>query len=327
MQNRGVVAACTFLLLVEPHGGAFGVTPGAQHRPVEVERDAREPLGHQALDDHRRRFDADVADAAFVGTAERVADGGHVGQSLQAEHSLDQLIITVVLEVSQSSMSDDEMHDQQHHHDVVTVDWVGLQVAEASQQPLLDANEGEEVLKENESRVRGQILCLESDLHAQRGFTSNLGFPKFHLWSPFHLVRRRFATMIVPDSETTSLFSHSFSSPKRCRWSSRFRGIRGSGLASQMVNLSYMAHGTGNHSNIGLSGLSSRNFLQLTGQWWRLYPSPLNLCIVTHGRVGTSIGRVLHQHTDLRYPIHQSSARSTCRSVCCQHTGLLRCKG
>ena len=105
-------------------------------------------------------------------------DGGHVRQSLQAEHALDQFIISVVVEVSQSSMSDDEMHDQQHHHDVVSVDWVGLQVAEASPQPLLDANEGEEVLEENESRIRRQ-LCLESELHAQRGFTPSLALLSF----------------------------------------------------------------------------------------------------------------------------------------------------
>ena len=35
--EQGVVAARTFLLLVEPHGGAFGMAPGAQHRPVEVD--------------------------------------------------------------------------------------------------------------------------------------------------------------------------------------------------------------------------------------------------------------------------------------------------
>ena len=192
-------------------------------------------------------------------------DGGDAETGAGVEHALDQLIISVVVQVSQSSMSDDEMHDQQHHHDVVGVDRIGLEVAEASPQPLLDANEGEEVLKENESRIRRQILCLESDLHAQRGFTANLGFAKFHVWSPFHLVHRRLATMIVPVSETTSLFSHSFSSPNRCPWSSRFRGIRGCGLASQTVNLSYMAYGTGNPTNIRLNGLSSGNFLQLTG--------------------------------------------------------------
>ena len=48
--------------------------------------------------------------------------------------------------------------------------------------------------------------------------------------------------------------------------SARFRGIRGCGLGSQVVNLSYTARGTGNHANIGLNELSSGNFLQLTGR-------------------------------------------------------------
>ena len=213
--EQRVVAACALLRLVESHRRSFGVTPGAQHRPVEVEGDAREPFAHQALDNHRPRLGADVADTALVGTAERAADGEYVGQSLQAEHPLDQLIITVVVEVSQSSISDDEMHDQQHHHEVVTVNRIGLQVAEASPQPFLETNEGEEVLKENESRIRGQILWLESELHAQCNFTSNRRFARFHPWSPFDLVRRRLATMIVPISETTLLFLYSLSSPRR----------------------------------------------------------------------------------------------------------------
>ena len=178
--KQGVVAARTFLLLVESCGRAFGMSPGAQHRPIEVERYAREPFGHQALDDYRRRLGADFADAVLIGTAERAAEGGDVRQSLQAKHPLDQLIITVVVQVSQSSMSDDEMNDQQHHHDVVGVNRIGFQVAEASPQPLLDANEREEVLKENQSRVRCQILRLEPKLHAQRGFTPNIGSAKFH---------------------------------------------------------------------------------------------------------------------------------------------------
>ena len=86
--KQGVVAARTFLFLVEPHCRAFGMAPGAQHRPVEVERYARESFGHQALHDHSARLDSDFADALFIGPAERAADGGHVRQSLQAKHPL-----------------------------------------------------------------------------------------------------------------------------------------------------------------------------------------------------------------------------------------------
>ena len=95
--EQGVVAACAFHLLVEPDCGAFGVARGAEHRPVEVEGDAREPLGHQVLDDHRCRLGAYVADALCVGAGERAAHRGHVRQSLQAEHALDHLVVAVGL--------------------------------------------------------------------------------------------------------------------------------------------------------------------------------------------------------------------------------------
>ena len=179
--KQGVVAARTFLFLVEPHCRAFGMAPGAQHRPVEVERYARESFGHQALHDHSARLDSDFADALFIGPAERAADGGHVRQSLQAKHPFDHLVITIVVHVSQPSVSDDEMHDQQHHHHVVTVNRIGLHVAETSPQPFLDANEGEKVLKKNESRVRCEILRFESDIQTQSGFTTNIGSAMFHL--------------------------------------------------------------------------------------------------------------------------------------------------
>ena len=44
---------------------------------------------------------------------------------------------------------------------MVGVDGVGLQVAEASPQPFLDANDGEEVLKENEAEYDVRF-CLSN---------------------------------------------------------------------------------------------------------------------------------------------------------------------
>ena len=44
-----------------------------------------------------------------------------------------------------------------------------------------------------------------------------------------------------------------------------------------MVNLSDTAHGTGNRSNLGLNGLSSGNFLQLTGKAMIRTDQPLSV--------------------------------------------------
>ena len=56
---------------------------------------------------------------------------GHVRQSFQTEIPLDHLVITVI-HVAQPPVSDDQVHDQQHHDHVVAVNRIALQVAETS---------------------------------------------------------------------------------------------------------------------------------------------------------------------------------------------------
>ena len=63
----------------------------------------------------------------------------------------------------------------------MAVNGIGLQMAEASPQPFFDADEGEEVLEDDEARIRCQALRFESDVEAQLGFTSNVGSAMLHL--------------------------------------------------------------------------------------------------------------------------------------------------
>jgi hypothetical protein len=72
------------------------------------------------------------------------------------------------------------MHNQQQHDHVMAVDWAHLQVAKTAPQPLLDTDQREEVLKENQARVRGQVLRFESNLQSGPSFTSNLCLAMFH---------------------------------------------------------------------------------------------------------------------------------------------------
>ncbi len=53
-------------------------------------------------------------------------------------------------------------------------------MAETPPQSSLDAYQGEEVLKEDKARVRGQILRLKSNIQCSPGFTSNICFAMFH---------------------------------------------------------------------------------------------------------------------------------------------------
>ena len=179
--KEGVVAARALLFLVEAHCRSFGMTPGAQHRPVVIERHSRKSFVYQTLYDQVSRFTSYFGDTLFIRTGERAADRGHVRQPLQTENPFDHLVITVVLHVSQPPVSDDQVHDQQHHDHVMAVNRIALQVAETSPQPFFDADEGEEVLKDDESRIRCQALRFESDVEAQLGFTSNVGSAMLHL--------------------------------------------------------------------------------------------------------------------------------------------------
>ena len=203
--KEGVVAARALLFLVEAYCGAFGMTPGAQHRPVVIERHPRTPLVRQALRDQTSRCTSHFGDTLLIRIGERAADCGHVRQPLQTENPLDHLVIAVGVHVAQPPVSDDQVHDQQHHDHVVTVDRIVLQVAETSPQPFFDADEGEEVLEDDESRVRCQALRLESDIEARFGFTSNVGSAMLHLRGLRFVWYVVVATTIVPASETTLL--------------------------------------------------------------------------------------------------------------------------
>jgi hypothetical protein len=101
-------------------------------------------------------------------------------QLLEAKNPFNHLVITVVVHISQPAVSDNQMHDQQHHDQVMTIDRTVLQMTEASPQPLLRADSGEEVLKENQARVRSQILRFESNIQSGSGFTSDICFAMFH---------------------------------------------------------------------------------------------------------------------------------------------------
>jgi len=73
------------------------------------------------------------------------------------------------------------MHNQRHQVRVMAVNRAHLQVAKISPQPLLDAYQGEEVLKEDKTRVRSQVLRFESNIQSVPGFTSNSCFAMFHV--------------------------------------------------------------------------------------------------------------------------------------------------
>ena len=241
------------------------MTPGAQHRPVEIHRHPRQPLDRQALHDQMSRFTLHFDDTLSICAGERAADRGHVRQSLQTESALDHLVITVGVHVAQPPVSDDQVHDQKHHDHVMAVNRIILQMAEASPQPFFDADEGEEVLEDDETRIRCQALRLESDVEAQLGFTSNVGSAMLHLRG------LRFAWYVVlGDNYCTSFGDHvSFCYFRFANDSVRlYTRLKNPvcGLSSLAVNISYALLRSENSVFCAVNTCMGRKFMQLAGR-------------------------------------------------------------
>ena len=193
-----IVAACPFLLLVEAHCRSLGMAARAQHGTVEVQRDSCQPFPRQTFDHQVSRYGPDFLDADLVRAAQRAADRGGIRQTLEAKQSFDHLVVTIVVDIPQSPVSDNQMHNQQHQHDMVAVDRAHLEVEKTAPQSFLDADQGEEVLKENQAGVGSQILWFESNLQGGSCFTSNRCLAMFHISGLSVIGVSFWSTYIVP---------------------------------------------------------------------------------------------------------------------------------
>ena len=237
--KQRVVAARPLLFLVETHRRSFGVASCAQHRTVEVKRHSRKALGRQAFNDQVSRFTPNFLDAYLICATERATNGRHIRQTLKAKHSLDHLVIAIVVDISQPPVANDQMHDQQHQDGVMALNRAHLQVAKTSPQPLLDADQGEEVLKEDKTRVRSQVLRFESNLQSGPRFTSDVCLAMFHLSglrSDWYFV---FVDEYCTHPETTFYLFRTFVSHLVQRASRNLDVFLRCGLTSPGVNLSH----------------------------------------------------------------------------------------
>ena len=162
--EQWIIAAGAFLLLVETHRGALRVTPSALHRAIEVRRHSSKPELTQAFEDEVTILCTQVRDAAIIGPRERPAHRGDFRQMLEPQQPLDHLVIVIVLRIAKLAESQQQMHNQHHHDDRVTVNLAAPEVAEAMPQLLLQSEFGEQALEDDQPRERGQLLRLETHI-------------------------------------------------------------------------------------------------------------------------------------------------------------------
>lgn len=162
--EQRIVGAVALALLVEADGGAFRSAAGGLDRAVEVERDSAEVCQAQSIEDQGAKEAAGFVRALGVGTGERAADGGDIGETGQTQKPSDHRIVLVEAQFPKSAVAEQEVDDEEQHHGVVAEDRAQVEVAETGSQPFLDVELGEEGLEDDQARERGECLVFEPDV-------------------------------------------------------------------------------------------------------------------------------------------------------------------
>jgi hypothetical protein len=173
-------APCELAFLVVADGGALGPSPGGDDRSVEVEGDADQFQGGQTLEDHAAQEAAEMIDAPGVGLLEHATEGGHVGQALEREETLNHRVVPVRAAVPQFAEAQQPMNDELKEDHRLPEDLAGGPMAETRPQPGLEIKDGEELLDENEPGEGRERLVLELDDRKDVGLTADLGSAKLH---------------------------------------------------------------------------------------------------------------------------------------------------
>jgi len=179
--EQRIVGAIALALLVEPDGGAFSGAAGGLDRAVEVQRDSPEARQAQSIEDQGAKEAAAFVRAVGVGTGERAADGGDIGETGQTQQPSDHWIVFVEAQFPKSAVAEQEVDDEEQHHGVVAEDRAHLQVAETGSQPFLDVELGEEGLEDDQARERCECLVFETDLGESVKLAMDGGSARLHV--------------------------------------------------------------------------------------------------------------------------------------------------
>ena len=120
-----------------------------------------------------------------IDLSQRSADGGYIRQFSQLHQPQHDGIVFVIIDFAQSAKSQNQVHDQEQHHQMTAEDGREVQMGKAQLQPLLQLDALEELLKNQQPRKRCQLLVLETKYRNFVEFCRNLCFTGFYLrWPP-----------------------------------------------------------------------------------------------------------------------------------------------
>lgn len=115
-----------------------------------------------------------------VGAGQPAADGGDVGEEVQAQGSLDHVVVAVVLDISQLAKAEEPVNDEQQDDEMVFVGGIPCQVAKAVSELLLETEVDEQALEHDEAGEGGEWLFVELHVEDFGGFPLHVLSATFH---------------------------------------------------------------------------------------------------------------------------------------------------
>ena len=179
--EEGIVAAGSFLLLVESHCRAFRMALGRLDGTIEVQCDPRQAELGDPFQNKISQQPAEFGDRLLVCASQHPTDRGDIRKAAEPEYTLHQRVVAVVLYISQFTKPKYDMKDQLEEDGGAVVDLALGQVAKALLQTHLERNELKEPLKHYQSSEGRQSLVFKAQCRDGSGFHSDASSAILHL--------------------------------------------------------------------------------------------------------------------------------------------------
>jgi hypothetical protein len=153
--EEGVVASGSLSLFVEADGGSLGVPAGRVDGAVKVDGESGGLPGGEAVEDEVAEEPAEALDTVRVSLGEGTADGGDIGEALEAEESEDHGVLVVEAGVTQFAVAQEQVDDELKRDACEAINGSGGEMAEAIPEAILEAQVVKEHMHDDESGERG----------------------------------------------------------------------------------------------------------------------------------------------------------------------------
>jgi hypothetical protein len=111
---------------------------------------------------------------------EHAAEGGDIGQPLQAQQAQDDGVVLVEAEISEMAKAEQKMDDQAEHEDGVIVGGLNVQVPDASPHAVTQIEALKQGLEDDQAGEGSELLIFESQSRESSGFTLDVFSAKLH---------------------------------------------------------------------------------------------------------------------------------------------------